>query len=73
MVLLLYRRTVAFSRWTYPRRLTAEQKIEREAKEKERFQEPPVEGSNTVLLDDFRKQMFRGRKKWLNPETTYCE
>ena len=68
-----YRKTVAFSRWIYPYTLTAEQKREKEEKDKSSRRPPALEGSNGPLMDDFFKQLSEGRKKWVVPEKTYCE
>ena len=57
----------------YPYTLTPEQKAEKEARAIGREQEEPTEGANKELMDDFFRQLFEGRKKWIVPEETYCE
>lgn len=71
------RKTVAFSKWDYPYEITPENKEKKEVKErldKERKKEEGnMIGSNDSLMDDFFKQLFAGRKKWIVPEKTYCK
>ena len=57
----------------YPYTLTPEQKAEKKARAIGREQEEPPEGANKELMDDFFRQLFEGRKRWIVPEETYCE
>ena len=62
---------MAFSRWIYPVRLSPEQTKEKQEKEEQTEREPPPEGANKELIEDFIAQLMAGRKKWINPETMY--
>ncbi|KAL6719969.1 hypothetical protein ACLMJK_001890 [Lecanora helva] len=64
-------KTVAFSKWVHPHTLTEEQKKEKEKRELEKRNGPHLEGSNGPLIDEFVKQLFAGREKWIVPEKTY--
>ena len=63
---------VAFAAWQYPYHLTAEQQAEKERKAEEAKMEPRPPGSQVALLDDFFEKISAGRKKWINPEKTFC-
>ena len=64
---------MAFSKWDHPYTLTAEQKKEKEEKDKSNKKPPVLEGSNGPLMDDFFKQLFEGRKRWVERERMFCE
>ena len=66
------RKTVAFSAWQYPHTLTDEEEKKREAAIRGRRDEPP-EGSNKELIQEFFRQIFGGRKRWIEPDKTFCE
>lgn len=66
------RKTVAFSTWQYPHKPTEDQRKEKEAKSNSTKDEPP-EGSNKELIKDFFTQIFVGRKRWIEPEKTFCK
>ena len=40
------------------------------AEEAKKERHPP--GAQVALIDDFFEQIFAGRKKWIDPEKTYC-
>ena len=65
-------KTVAFSAWQYPHTLTDGQRRAKEEKDAGRQNEPP-EGSNNALIMEFFEKLFAGRKKWVDPEKTFCE
>ena len=67
------RRTVAFSKWDHPYKLTAEQKKEKDENDASNKKPPALEGSNGPLMDDFFKQLVAGRKKWIVPEKMFCK
>jgi len=50
--------------------LTPEQKAEKEREEAKR--EHAV-GTRVALAEDFFEQLFRGRERWIEPETMFCE
>ena len=60
---------MAFSRWIHTVNLTPEQAQAK--KEKDEYRPPPAEGANVALQNDVFGQLFAGRRKWIDPETTF--
>ena len=61
---------MAFSAWQYP--FTEEQRRLKDVRDQERKTEEP-EGTNLALTREFLEQLFAGRRKWIQPEKTFCE
>ena len=66
-------KAVAFAAWQYPHHLTPEQKAEKDRNAEEAKKEPHPPGAQGPLIEDFFNNLLAGRKKWINPEKTYCK
>lgn len=67
----LCREIVAFSKWDYPIQWTDELRQEKERRMGDKS--APLEGSNQALMDEFFKELRRGREKWIVEGETFCK
>lgn len=67
----VFRSMVAFAKWQYPYRLTAEQAAEKEAVDE--GVEAWPEGANVELCEEFWGKLKAGREKWIEREKDFCE
>lgn len=63
-----FSKVVGFAKWHYPHRLKGEQQKTTAARSG-----PYPEGTNEPLLDDFSRQMWAKRDRWIDHEKTFCE
>lgn len=61
---------IAFAKWKYPYRLTAEQQAEKDKLDLGRTYPP---GTNEELYNQFFSRLDTLRKKYLDEEKDYCE
>lgn len=66
-------KAVAFSAWQYPHHLTSEQTAERDMKVEEAKKTPPLQGAQVELIDEWFEQLLGGRKKFIDPQKTFCK
>lgn len=66
-------KAVAFSVWQYPHHLTPEQAAEKNRKEEQAKKEPEPPGAQVGLIEDWFRGVWAGRKKYIDPERTYCK
>lgn len=59
---------VGFAKWHYPHRLKGDQQETLAAR-----LGPYPEGTNGPLQDDFNRQMWTKRDKWIDHEKTFCK
>ena len=65
---------LAFAKWQYPHTLSPAQKAEKEASdETEKHEHPRPEGTNTELIELFKKMLRERRVKHIDQSTGYCE
>lgn len=63
---------VAFAQWEYPFHLTPELEAKKEKRAEEWKKEPHPPGAELELINNFMGQLETGRKKFIDPEKTYC-